>query len=97
MQAQASPRADLRPIAFRIILDTVSQCSGLGLIHSLEADDLKFRTASAVPANMYQSLHTTVIRPVEANQFRSDLEMDRGEVESPRLELRKGIASMKTS
>ena len=54
-------------IAFRIILDTVSQCyEALGLIHSLwKPIDYKFKDYIGRPKpNMYQSLHTTVIGPV---------------------------------
>jgi len=54
-------------IAFRIILDTVSQCyEALGLIHSLwKPIDHKFKDYIGRPKpNMYQSLHTTVIGPV---------------------------------
>ena len=53
-------------IAFRIILDTVSQCyEALGLIHSLwKPIDHKFKDYIGRPKpNMYQSLHTTVIGP----------------------------------
>jgi GTP pyrophosphokinase len=54
-------------IAFRIILDTVSQCyEALGLIHSMwKPIDYKFKDYIGRPKpNMYQSLHTTVIGPV---------------------------------
>jgi len=53
-------------IAFRIILDTVSDCyNALGLIHSLWKPipkKIKDYIASPKP-NMYQALHTTVIVP----------------------------------
>lgn len=51
-------------IAFRIILETVSQCyEALGYIHSLwKPIDIKFHDYIATPKpNMYQSLHTTVV------------------------------------
>jgi GTP pyrophosphokinase len=54
-------------IAFRIILETVSQCyEALGLIHSMwKPIDYKFKDYIGRPKpNMYQSLHTTVIGPV---------------------------------
>ena len=55
-------------IAFRIILDTDSQCyEALGHIHSLwKPIDGKIKDYIARPKpNMYQSLHTTVIGPVK--------------------------------
>ncbi len=54
-------------IAFRIILETVSQCyEALGHIHSLwKPIDGKIKDYIGRPKpNMYQSLHTTVIGPV---------------------------------
>ncbi len=53
-------------IAFRIILDTKSQCyEALGVVHNLwKPIDIKFKDYVARPKpNMYQSLHTTVIGP----------------------------------
>ncbi len=53
-------------IAFRIILDTVSQCyEALGVLHaSWRPIPQKFKDYIGFPkANMYQSLHTTVIGP----------------------------------
>ena len=53
-------------IAFRIIVDTVSQCyEALGIIHSLwRPIAKKFKDYIALPKpNMYQSLHTSVFGP----------------------------------
>ena len=53
-------------VAFRLILDTIPQCyTALGIIHSTWSPIAgKFKDYIGVPkANMYQSLHTTVVGP----------------------------------
>jgi len=67
MVAQNLPFEEIYDIiAFRIILDSISHCyEALGLIHSMwKPIDHKFKDYIARPkANMYQSLHTTVVGP----------------------------------
>jgi len=67
MVSQNLPFEEIYDItAFRIILDSVSQCyEALGLIHALwKPIDHKFKDYIGRPkTNMYQSLHTTVIGP----------------------------------
>lgn len=53
-------------LGFRIILDTVQQCyEALGVIHSIwKPIPKRFKDHIGIPkANMYQSLHTTVVGP----------------------------------
>ncbi len=53
-------------IGFRMVLDTVQQCyEALGVIHSIwKPIPKRFKDYVGIPkANMYQSLHTTVIGP----------------------------------
>ena len=53
-------------IAFRIVLDTVPQCyAAMGVIHSMwKPIDNKIKDYIGKPkANMYQSIHTTVVGP----------------------------------
>ncbi len=67
MVSQNLPFEEIYDItAFRIILDSISLCyEALGLIHSMwKPIDHKFKDYIARPkANMYQSLHTTVVGP----------------------------------
>ncbi len=67
MVAQNLPFEEIYDIiAFRIVLDSISHCyEALGLIHSMwKPIDHKFKDYIARPkANMYQSLHTTVVGP----------------------------------
>ena len=67
MQAQGLNFDELYDIiAFRIILNTVKECyEALGIIHSLwKPIPKRFKDYIGMPkANMYQSLHTTVIGP----------------------------------
>lgn len=68
MRSQNLPFEEIYDIiAFRIILDTVTQCyTALGLIHTMwKPIDHKFKDYIARPKpNSYQSLHTTVIGPL---------------------------------
>ena len=70
-------------VAFRIILDTIPQCyTALGIIHSTWSPvPGKFKDYIGQPKpNMYQSLHTTVIGPINGQRIEIQIrtkEMDK--------------------